>query len=385
MNRPLRPLTRSPHHASPSRRIEPVRSRRRRRMAPSPDPVNRTRPAPVAVVAVVITLIAAACSGGRSTKSSSPAAGSAQALSRPNIVFILTDDLSWNLVNEQIAPHIMQLEQQGETFDHCFRRGLVVLPVAFDDLHWSVSTRHPRCDEPAAGRRVPEVPSRRSREADVRRRVAIRRVCDVDARQISQRLRRSVGQHRHESQGRQAGPTCSERRRLPRRARLVGLARRQQNGLRRDQLLAERQRQLELLSRRVQLRRRRDQLRDAVVHPPTRDDAVHGRGRDLCPAQALHTRPAQRQRLPRARRTARPIVQREEHQPARLARPTPAADSRADLHHRRELPQARPSRRSGRQARCRHRGHARGRALRATRPTSSSARTTAITPASTAC
>ena len=82
--------------------------------------MNRTRLPPVAVVAVVITLIAAACSGGHSTKSSSPAAGSGQTVSRPNIVFILTDDLSWNLVNEQIAPHIMQLEQQGVTFDHAF-------------------------------------------------------------------------------------------------------------------------------------------------------------------------------------------------------------------------------------------------------------------------
>jgi N-acetylglucosamine-6-sulfatase len=41
-------------------------------------------------------------------------------LRRPNIVFILTDDLSSNLVNEQFAPHLMQLEKRGETFDHYF-------------------------------------------------------------------------------------------------------------------------------------------------------------------------------------------------------------------------------------------------------------------------
>ncbi len=35
-------------------------------------------------------------------------------------MFILTDDLSWNLINEQFAPHIMQLERAGETFDHYF-------------------------------------------------------------------------------------------------------------------------------------------------------------------------------------------------------------------------------------------------------------------------
>ena len=39
---------------------------------------------------------------------------------RPNIVFILTDDLSWNLVNSQIAPHIVDLETRGETFNHYF-------------------------------------------------------------------------------------------------------------------------------------------------------------------------------------------------------------------------------------------------------------------------
>jgi N-acetylglucosamine-6-sulfatase len=39
---------------------------------------------------------------------------------RPNIVFILTDDLSWNLITPRIAPHIFQLEHQGETFTNYF-------------------------------------------------------------------------------------------------------------------------------------------------------------------------------------------------------------------------------------------------------------------------
>ena len=47
-------------------------------------------------------------------------ATAAPAATRPNIVFILTDDLSWNLVNEQFAPHIVQLERNGETFNHYF-------------------------------------------------------------------------------------------------------------------------------------------------------------------------------------------------------------------------------------------------------------------------
>src|SRR4051812_26743539 len=38
----------------------------------------------------------------------------------PNIVFILTDDLSWNLVKRRFAPHVVALERRGETFDHYF-------------------------------------------------------------------------------------------------------------------------------------------------------------------------------------------------------------------------------------------------------------------------
>ena len=39
---------------------------------------------------------------------------------RPNIVFILTDDLSWNLITPKLTPHIFQLEHQGETFTNYY-------------------------------------------------------------------------------------------------------------------------------------------------------------------------------------------------------------------------------------------------------------------------
>lgn len=39
---------------------------------------------------------------------------------KPNIVFILTDDLSLNLINSTFAPHIVKLERQGEMFNHYF-------------------------------------------------------------------------------------------------------------------------------------------------------------------------------------------------------------------------------------------------------------------------
>ena len=72
----------------------------------------------VIALGVVVAALAAACSGGGS-KTSSPSTVPAPS-TRPNIVFILTDDLSWNLVNAEIAPHIVQLEQQGETFSNYF-------------------------------------------------------------------------------------------------------------------------------------------------------------------------------------------------------------------------------------------------------------------------
>ena len=39
-----------------------------------------------------------------------PAAGAAP----PNVVFVLTDDLAWNLV--QYMPHVQELQQRGMTF-----------------------------------------------------------------------------------------------------------------------------------------------------------------------------------------------------------------------------------------------------------------------------
>ena len=44
----------------------------------------------------------------------------AAAAQRPNIVFILTDDLSWNLVNSRFAPHLVALQKRGETFNRYF-------------------------------------------------------------------------------------------------------------------------------------------------------------------------------------------------------------------------------------------------------------------------
>ena len=47
-------------------------------------------------------------------------AGRSGSTPKPNIVFILTDDLSSNLITPQIAPHIYALEHQGETFTNYY-------------------------------------------------------------------------------------------------------------------------------------------------------------------------------------------------------------------------------------------------------------------------
>ena len=67
------------------------------------------------VIAVVVGVVLAAViaeSGARA----GPKPGVAAASQRPNIVFVLTDDLAWNLVTPKFMPNVTQLERQGETF-----------------------------------------------------------------------------------------------------------------------------------------------------------------------------------------------------------------------------------------------------------------------------
>ena len=72
-----------------------------------------------------------------------PQAGSAGTTPRrPNIVFILTDDLSWNLINPRSHRTSSQLERQGETFTNYFVADSLCCPSRVDDLHRTVSSRH---------------------------------------------------------------------------------------------------------------------------------------------------------------------------------------------------------------------------------------------------
>ena len=70
----------------------------------------------VSLIATALATAGPAMAAG----AAAPSGPTGAAVKRPNIVFILTDDLSWNLVNKKIAPHIMKLERQGETFSNYF-------------------------------------------------------------------------------------------------------------------------------------------------------------------------------------------------------------------------------------------------------------------------
>ena len=64
------------------------------------------------------TLAAITAIGLVLTAGFSSASGRTRPNTRPNIVFVLTDDLAWNLV--QYMPHVQQMQQQGVTFSNYF-------------------------------------------------------------------------------------------------------------------------------------------------------------------------------------------------------------------------------------------------------------------------
>src|SRR6266511_4317273 len=66
----------------------------------------------VPLVAIVVALV------GGFANANAPAAKRQTAETRPNIIFVLTDDLAWNLV--EYMPHVRQMQQQGATFTNYF-------------------------------------------------------------------------------------------------------------------------------------------------------------------------------------------------------------------------------------------------------------------------
>src|SRR5436190_5502320 len=68
---------------------------------------------PAGLAALAVALGAGAANGGTHARR-----GERTATARPNIVFVLTDDLAWNLVG--YMPHVVQMQRRGTTFANYF-------------------------------------------------------------------------------------------------------------------------------------------------------------------------------------------------------------------------------------------------------------------------
>ncbi|MGW7527243.1 sulfatase family protein [Streptomyces sp. NPDC054783] len=73
-----------------------------------------------ALCAVLAAVLLASCTRGENTAGGdpSPTASASTSESRPNVVYVLTDDLSWNLV--KYMPHVRRMEKNGTTFTNFF-------------------------------------------------------------------------------------------------------------------------------------------------------------------------------------------------------------------------------------------------------------------------
>lgn len=101
------------------------RTRIVRRSASRRDACKRPRALPIAI-AIALAAVLAGCGGSGPRRRSTtprvappaPGASAPPSSRRPNIVFVLTDDLAWNLV--RYMPHVMRMEREGETFTNYF-------------------------------------------------------------------------------------------------------------------------------------------------------------------------------------------------------------------------------------------------------------------------
>ena len=122
------------------------------------------RPQRIATLAVVLLGVAAlAVLVARPASSHSPAAPAATS-AKPNIVFVLTDDLSWNLV--KYMPHVQAAPAPtGMTFTSYFVTDSLCCPSRSSIFTGALPARHRRVHEHAAGRRLPDVPRPAARRA----------------------------------------------------------------------------------------------------------------------------------------------------------------------------------------------------------------------------
>ena len=278
---------------------------------------------PALLVAVVIVLAAFAASGppaadGHQETSVANKQDAPQPGPRPNFVFILTDDLSQNIISH--LPHVRALARAGVDDVPLLRGRLAVLPVPRRHLHRPVPARQRRLHQQGRRRRLRRLqPERRPAEV-LRGRPAQRRLPDRADGQVPQRLR--AGVRRRAGLGRVGcrGQRLSRVQLLP-----------EHNG--RERLFGgDRE---ELPDRRAVREGRRVHRLGLHLGP-----AVHARDRNVRAARAVHPGAARRGRGAQGRlpedRCLRPAAEA----PAVLAEGSPAADQGPAAGDHRRLPQA---------------------------------------------
>ncbi|MBL1098616.1 sulfatase family protein [Streptomyces coffeae] len=87
-----------------------------------------SRTAIIAVCALLAIALLASCTRATNTASgeTSAADNAASSAQKPNIVYVLTDDLAWNLV--KYMPHVRQMEKEGTTFTNFFATDSLCCP-----------------------------------------------------------------------------------------------------------------------------------------------------------------------------------------------------------------------------------------------------------------
>ena len=108
------------------------------------------------------------------------------ATARPNIVFVLTDDLSWTCC--AYMPHVPAMQRHGPHVQRLLRLRLAVLPVALLDLHRQLPARHRRVQQHRCRTAASRCSTTRRGAAHVRGRAPRRRLPHRDDGQVPERL-----------------------------------------------------------------------------------------------------------------------------------------------------------------------------------------------------
>ena len=259
-------------------------------------------------------------------------------------MFILTDDLSWNLITPQIAPHITALEKQGETFSNYYVTDSLCCPsrsTIFTGL-FPHDTKVQSNMPPVGG-----FQKFQAQHLDTRTFAVALHGTGYSTSMLGKYLN-GYGDPKMTASTAPVPPGWTDWHVSNSTGYLEYNYLLNDNG-KFDSYTSNNDYGVDVINRDAQ-----------SFITTSRELAVLRRGRDLRTPRALHTSKAQRQRLPRPHRTPRPVVQHTEHQSAGVAGPAASPPPEAAREHREELPETRAGRGVGGQAPRRHRSDTRG-------------------------